>query len=498
MSPPVSNASPVRALLPSLAGLFVFTLGLLDPTVYSDGDPYWHVAVGEWIVAQRTVPTMDVWSFTFPGLAWTAHEWLSEIAMHAAHVAGGWPAIQIAMSAAFGLSITILLHFLLERMSLASAVTLAVIAASMMSIHYVVRPHVLVWPITALWMAALVQATETRRPPPWWLIPVLVIWANLHASFTLALGFAGALALEAWSVSEAGPERTRLARQWSLFLALATLGVLINPRGVHAFTHAAGVMNMQATLAIVGEWQSANFQRFQYILIWLGLVLTVAFTGRLRLSPVRIVFVLGLLYLALKHQRYHALLGLVSPFLLARPLGEGLGTRPRPFDTAADGAPPRLRLVTGAIGMALAVLIAVAVRPRMQAAPAAAVTPEAAIAAYQATGVTGNVFNTYELGGYLIFRGIPVFIDGRGDMYGDAFMKEAADASWLRVPHALDSLLVRRQIGWTLLRPDAPAAELLDHLPAWTRLYTDSVAVVHVRRDLLAARPTTTPASVTR
>jgi hypothetical protein len=481
-------------MLPALAGLVVFTLGLLDPTVYSDGDPYWHVAVGKWIVAQRTVPTMDVWSFTFPGLAWTAHEWLSEVLMYALHVAGGWQAIQIVASAAFGLTIVILLQFVLERMSLASAVTLVVIGASMMSIHYVVRPHVLVWPITALWMAALVQATETRRPPPWWLIPVLVLWANLHASFTLALGFAGALALEAWSVAEAGPERTRLVRQWALFLTLATLAVLLNPRGLHAFTHAAGVMNMQATLAIVGEWQSANFQRFQYILLWLGLVLALAFTGRLRLSPIRIVFVLGLLYLALKHQRYHALLGLVSPFLLARPLGEGLGTQPH---TTATGARPQRALATGAIGMALAALIATVIRPRMPAAPAAAVTPVAAIAAYQATGATGNVFNAYELGGYLIYRGIPVFIDGRGDMYGDAFMKEAADASWLRVPHALDSLLVRRRIGWTLLRPDAPAAELLDHLPAWTRLYADSIAVVHVRRDLLAG-PVATPTSVGR
>jgi hypothetical protein len=481
-------------MLPALAGLVVFTLGLLDPTVYSDGDPYWHVAVGKWIVAQRTVPTMDVWSFTFPGLAWTAHEWLSEVLMYALHAAGGWQAIQIVASAAFGLTIVILLQFVLERMSLASAVTLVVIGASMMSIHYVVRPHVLVWPITALWMAALVQATETRRPPPWWLIPVLVLWANLHASFTLALGFAGALALEAWSVAEAGPERTRLVRRWALFLTLATLAVLLNPRGLHAFTHAAGVMNMQATLAIVGEWQSANFQRFQYILLWLGLVLALAFTGRLRLSPIRIVFVLGLLYLALKHQRYHALLGLVSPFLLARPLGEGLGTQPQ---TTVPSARPRRRLAGVAIGIAMAALIATVIRPRMSAAPAAAVTPAAAIAAYQATGAKGNVFNAYELGGYLIYRGIPVFIDGRGDMYGDAFMKEAADASWLRVPHALDSLLVRRRIGWTLLRPDAPAAELLDHLPAWTRLYADSIAVVHVRRDLLAG-PVATPASVGR
>lgn len=461
--------------------------GLVDPSVFSDGDPYWHVAVGKWIATHHAVPTMDVWSFTRPGLTWTAHEWLSELLMFMLQAAGGWQAVQIVIAAAFGLSVAIMLDFLLRRMSTASAVTLCVIAVSMMSIHFVVRPHVLVWPLTAVWMASLVGAAESRTAPSWWLVAVLVAWANLHASFTLALGFAGALALEAWYVATPGAERARLFRQWTLFLVVATAAVLINPRGVHAITHAAGVMSMQATLAIVAEWQSANFQRFQFILLWLGVVLSAAFAGRLRLSPVRIIFVLGLLYLALKHQRYHAQLGLVSPFLLATPLGSGL---------AHDGTqmPHAARRRTPVVSMAILLLligtVSLALRPFMPSAPTAGVTPSAALAAFQRTGITGRVFNAYELGGYLIYRGVPVFIDGRGDMYGDAFMKEAADASWLRAPHALDSLLARYDIGWTLLRPDAPAAELLDHLSAWERLYTDSIAVVHVRRRLRTAAAT--------
>jgi hypothetical protein len=36
-------------------------------------------------------------------------------------------------------------------------------------------------------------------------------------------------------------------------------------------------------------------------------------------------------------------------------------------------------------------------------------------------------------------------------------------------------------IGWTLLRPDTPAAILLDNMEGWRRLYGDEVAVVHIR-----------------
>jgi hypothetical protein len=35
--------------------------------------------------------------------------------------------------------------------------------------------------------------------------------------------------------------------------------------------------------------------------------------------------------------------------------------------------------------------------------------------------VTGPVFNDYDLGGYLIFRGIPTFIDGRTLPFGKDF-----------------------------------------------------------------------------
>ena len=43
-------------------------------------------------------------------------------------------------------------------------------------------------------------------------------------------------------------------------------------------------------------------------------------------------------------------------------------------------------------------------------------------------------------------------------------------------------LLDEYRIGATLLAPATPAAALLDRSPGWQRLYSDDVAVVHVRR----------------
>jgi hypothetical protein len=44
----------------------------------SDGDFWWHLKTGEYILNTRSIPKTDFFSFTNYGRAWVAHEWLSE------------------------------------------------------------------------------------------------------------------------------------------------------------------------------------------------------------------------------------------------------------------------------------------------------------------------------------------------------------------------------------------------------------------------------------
>jgi len=94
------------------------------------------------------------------------------------------------------------------------------------------------------------------------------------------------------------------------------------------------------------------------------------------------------------------------------------------------------------------------------------------------------VFNDYGFGGYLIWRGVRSFIDGRSDMYGDAFTQ-----AYLRAeqpdPAALDALLQRWKVAWTMLAANDPVVGVMDRKPGWRRLYADRYAVVHVRDGAL-------------
>jgi hypothetical protein len=89
--------------------------------------------------------------------------------------------------------------------------------------------------------------------------------------------------------------------------------------------------------------------------------------------------------------------------------------------------------------------------------------------------VTGPVFNDLNFGGYLIYRGIAPFIDGRAELYGEAFNKLYDDD--MKFP----ALLAQYHIAWTLLNPKDTRLAILENLPGWKRVYTDGIAVIDVR-----------------
>ena len=113
--------------------------------------------------------------------------------------------------------------------------------------------------------------------------------------------------------------------------------------------------------------------------------------------------------------------------------------------------------------------------------PADRITPARAIRAVDIVGA-GTVLNDYDFGGYLDFVGIPPFIDGRSELYGQAFiLRHDRALSLQNLPDFL-RMLDDYSIRTTLLAPSTPAVALLDRLPDWRRAYTDEIAVVHTRR----------------
>ncbi|MDH4479383.1 MAG: hypothetical protein QE283_05865 [Rhodoferax sp.] len=466
---------------PLLIALFAVlsVLGVQKIDVLADPDTYLHIAVGHWILEHGVVPAADPFSHSLPGAGWIAHEWLAQVALYALYQTAGWAGLGGVVTLVFAGTLAYLTRFLLTRMEPVHALLFAIYAGCMMAGHLLARPHVLAWPLLAVWIGSLVIAVEKDSTPRWGLLALMALWANLHGSFMLGIALACGLAMDA-TLRQPHSQRLAVALRWSKFIALALVAAMVTPAGWHGIVFPFQMVNMAFSLDLIGEWSSPNFHEPQLLEIWLLLALATACTGRLQLPWVRLMLILALTHLALKHQRNVSLLGLVTPFLVASPLGQfwQTPTHPRRNVESVD----RVFQALAASAVLVALLLALAAQTQ-RFVPAARNTPAAAVDAAGRLGVFGPVLNAYEFGGYLVFRSIPVFLDGRADMYGDTLLQRYQSAMTLTDPATLTGLLTDYHIRWTLLSPNTPALVLLDRMPGWERVYSDAVAVVQLRKS---------------
>jgi hypothetical protein len=109
--------------------------------------------------------------------------------------------------------------------------------------------------------------------------------------------------------------------------------------------------------------------------------------------------------------------------------------------------------------------------------------PVAALDYIETNGLAERrIYNSYNWGGYLLWRGAPVFIDGRADVYGDAFIDEYVLAYQLR--DGWRQPLERYEVEYVLIESSASLAALLEETDKWQRAYRDELAVVYVRQSL--------------
>ena len=463
---------PVGRLEPAciIAFCVTFAVLLFLPQLLNDGDTLWQIRTGEWILNHHAIPSTDPFSYTAGNRPWFAHEWLAETLLALAWRAGGMQGILILAAAAAGLTAAILLHYLRRFLPGIYAVVALAIALANAAPSMLARPHLLAWPCLVLWCGGLVAARVNRTAPSFWLLLVMLLWVNLHGSFMAGLLLPAAFMAEA--LLDRDIDRHRTVLTWSCFILAAWLVALLNPDFIAGELFPIHLLGMH-TLAWIGEWQPTNFSLLQPLELMILGGLALGFSGAVRLPPVRLLLLLGLIHAAIAHVRNEQLLGLLGALILAEPFGASL---------ARGGARP-LGIAWRRSAAALAAISMVVLATRV----AVPLSPERTGAAFAA--VLGQVpqelqakpvLNDYSLGGPLIFQGVRPFIDGRADLYGDAFL-----ARYRRIispdPDALDRALAEYGIAWTIFPAGTLIVQLLDHEPGWRRLIAADGVVIHVR-----------------
>ncbi len=486
-----------RRIFPAALFLMIFALAVRQSAVI-DPDLWWHLQTGQHIVESGSIPRTDIFSYTKAGSEWVTHEWLSEVFIYGVYRVAGWGGLVFLFPAFICLALIIAYRRCEGRPYAASLAML--LAAASSSPLFGVRPQMFTFLLASVYLYLLGRYASERegdgaRRALWWTVPLMLLWVNLHAGFALGLAFIGL-----YMVSLALDGQWKLLPRLALVLAACTAVVPLNPHGFRMFSYPYETLTSSAMAAFINEWASPNFHEDMFLPM-AGLLCATIFA--LAMSPRRakmgeIFLVLVTCAGALRSARHIPIFALVAAPVFATHLWSLMTERGWARWFTSPEVP--------AVGLRLAINLAFLLAPATlgavrlwhfttyQRSYEARSYPAAAVDYLQAERLPGPIYNQYGWGGYLIRRlhpDYPVFIDGRADVYGDAFMIKAMKTydgfpQW-REP--LDDLAVRT----VLIPPDVPLASLLREDAGWGKVYEDKVAVIFTRRDSEA--PDTAPAT---
>jgi hypothetical protein len=375
-----------------------------------------------------------------------------------------WNGLMVLTAVVSGATIAIVAFYVRRHMRLDIAVMFALLTMACAGPSLLSRPHLIALPLLAFWTMSLVSARARGTAPSLLLLPVMVVWANLHGGFMVGLVLAGALTVEAVFDPACRPGDS--IRSWGLFTLGAVVATVITPHGVDGLLFPFRLMSMKSLYSIQ-EWKPIDLSQLSGMTVAILVALYVGMTGAVRLPRFRVLLVTGLIFATLQHVRNAQVFAVVAPLLLADALGPARPVMAREWT---------LGWVVGLLAIAsLCIRIGFPMEREDGGSYASA-----ALAAVPEDLRTKPVLNDYGFGGLMIFTGIKPFIDGRADLYGEKGMER-----YLSIIHAdgdkLDEVLCRNHIAWTIFPPNTVVTALMDRTPGWHRFYNDKFAVIHVR-----------------
>jgi hypothetical protein len=445
-----------RGALALLLGAGAAFVAALQPI--GDTDLFWHLATGRETLAHGIVRT-DVFSWTVNGAPISTDQWLGQVLLWSAYSLADWRGVAVLrLVSVFALVALVTWNAGASRPRPIALVLGAVPALILTRVLWVDRPELLGLVAFGGLLVALRAARSGSDRALVAAVAIVALWANVHGSFALGVVLTLLVCAEG-----AMNDRSRL---WSYALCVAGVSIasVLTPAGLATWT--APGSHLLSPPREIQEWSVIDLRT--PLGIGYGLLVATLFalaTFGPPVAPRELVVLIPIAMLSLTAARQAPLLAIAAAPLLAervdvlvrRALATETLSTPRTPSLGRDGVPrgagalgrSGASLVTSVAALALAVA-AFAIAP---SAPDLRAYPTAALSSVP----NGDrVLARYEWGGFLIWSGVPVFVDGRLTPYSGAVLDDyqriiAARPGWR-------DAIARRGVRALLVAPGDPVA----------------------------------------
>jgi hypothetical protein len=477
-------------------------------TPIAPNDFWWHIATGRLIAQSGRVPLTDQFSYSQPGAAYFNQPWLAQLLMYGGYQLGGAALLELLQAVLIGASFGLLYAVCRREGAGPRVATLATLAGALVAMdNWQIRPQTYAVPLFIATLAIVTAWRRGRRAPLWALPLIMLVWVNLHGTFTLllalcGLSWAGVVGERLWrgrrlgargfareaddlTVRSPAPDLRSLV-SFTLWSGAALLATAINPRGVAIWRYVFGLLSNRAVSQLVTEWASPIRDLASPMTIVFFVLLSIfagvtAWRWR-RLTLTDWLLIGPFLLLALQSVRNILWFGIVVTPIAARLLMTETPRR-RPVEVALMN-----RLIAGLLALLLAATLpwwkeTIGLPPALgdllgDQTPVAAT--ERLLALPQRPQ---RLFHEMGFGSYLIWAAPEqrIFVDPRIELYP---YQQWRDYITLGQGKEIDELARRYGFDGWLVNPATQADLLaaLDRNPDWRRVFSTDEAVYFAPR----------------
>ena len=455
-----------------------------------DPDVWWHIKVGEGILATHRWPTADTYSFTAYGSPWISYEWLGEVLLAAVNRLGGMTAL-LALNVVLAAAVVSAIYaYASMRSRNCKAAFVAVVALLPIAyLSFTLRPQMVGYLFLVLTLIILERFRQGHTREVWLLPPIFLLWVNTHGTFVFGL-FAlgvywgsglvdihwGGLESRFWTAAE--------RKQIALVALLCFMALAITPYGTQIAAYPLDMaFGQPINVANIQEWQPVAFELFYgklFLFLLVGFILAqVTLRPKWRLEEFTL-FLVGLVALCL-----HARFVLIFVPFFAPLLATVLAKWVPPYEAGQD--PHGFNAIL--LPAILALILWLFPSPAKIGESVAEHFPVGALNYLRQHPVPGRMYNTYGYGGYLIYAADgpnKVFIDGRADIYE----RLGVFSDYLSISRVAENTLIllrAYKIESCLIDRGEALGAVLAASPQWQRVYGDKTSLLFVRRSPAAA-----------
>jgi len=479
---------------------FLFPLPVLDF--------WWHLEMGKVIAETKSIPVVDLFSFTAAGKPFIAQNWLAELMYYGLYRLGSLPLVVFA-NALLALTGFLAVYSLCLKGTKTFRMAVAVSVLAALGVIGTIRPQTFSFTLFALYYWILVCYRSYGKDRLWLLPPLMVLWTNLHGAFVLGLGLIAVFIVVDGlrTLIDAGRTdalRVAALRRLITIFGLTALATFINPQGYRVYDYVRTVVTDQASQKLVAEWQPPLVNDPAGIILFYApffLTLLAFIYARVKPDLTELALFLGFGVMGLSALRNGAWFSIIAYPLLARyaSLVDFKGLLPlRRFrvidrcvswfdERSSNGGPtyPAVNFLLASVAVLLLVLQTPWVRPAAyKTSLLQPGTPISAMDYIEQHSIRENMFHPQIFGDYLIWRLWPQqksFFDGRVHIFGLDFVQQYLsiyhDSHW-------EESLQNWNIHYVMLSKLPTEKDSLDMIanvkqsPRWEKVYEDDVSIL--------------------